>query len=116
MPNNSIKDWVVPTKLESAGASFDKVVQADEIISDAPKATEPAPAPTAMSEASGGGFSPEMLMGLLGDQNPMMSTMMSIISGEKPDMMSLLPLFMQLNTKKESAPQTLSLDDYKIIS
>lgn len=70
---------------------------------------------------SGGGFDPKMLLGLLGnsmaDENPMLGTMLGLLNGEKPDMISMLPLLMSMMNKKETPTQkSMNLDDFTIIN
>ena len=71
------------------------------------------------------GFDPKLLLGLLGDQmgqsNPSMSVLMNLLNGGKPDLLSLLPLLLQILPKKtppqEKEPEkVLSLDNFTIIS
>jgi len=67
-----------------------------------PRHTEPTP----RTET----FSPDMMRilgGVLADQNPNLGPLMGLLGGEKPDIMSLLPLLMQvMNTKKPAAAET----------
>ena len=116
----SIKDWVTPSALGEAAFHVENCDESvslvepvitreiDEDIKDSP-------------EDSGGGLDPKILLGLLGDSNPGLSSVMGLLNGDKPDIMSLLPLLMQLGKKEEKPPaepavKSVSLDDYTIIS
>jgi len=73
-----------------------------------------------------GGFDPSILLGLLNNQddkksnsddNPMLGALMSMMGGGKPDMMSMLPLIMQMSKKKESdkTEPSYSLDNLTLV-
>ena len=123
-----INEWQSPAGLTEAAFS--------PPIIDAPSIPPPEEPEYSVPKDSGstGGIDPKLLLGLLGgqtEQNPTMSMLMNLLGGEKPDMLSLLPLVLPLLQKKEKVPEThppvpetpppdiekpKSLDDYTVIS
>jgi len=142
-PPSDINAWLSPPDLTPAEFPAVKVTPAAE---DRPQGRGPAqavrvPQPTESNEErlsrpaeatnarENSTLDPKLLLSLLGpqlaEQNPAMSPLLGLLNGEKPDMLSLLPLLMQLNTKKpepqketppkEGVTKTINLNDYSII-
>ena len=137
-----IKSWVTPPILDEAKIFDDNQIPEQkktpdilepepiEIISEPTPTVDTMPEPDDIVHPSDndntkndilGGIDPKLLLGLLGNQtdgNPMMGTMLSMLGGDKPDMMTLLPLIMQMTSKKKEAPQkddTANLDDFVVV-
>jgi hypothetical protein len=106
MQINNIKDWVTPDGFHTA--------QRDAAHSNEPFHHNPPPPPPHDEPKTDP--TPELEMpnlgGLFGD-NPMAGLLLSLIKGEKLDMLSLLPFIMQMGNNKK-ADKPLSLDDYKV--
>ena len=118
MSKIDIREWATPTILEPASISVDDVDVADN-NQETSSADDPSDISPDSTQASNipSGIDPKLLLGLLGNQqqeNPAMNTLLGMMSGEKPDMLTLLlPLLLQQKSKNE--PKTLSLDDYTVI-
>jgi len=106
----------MPTELSSA--SFDLPKFEQTAILEPPQ-IPPEPEPVSSS------FDPTILLNLLGgmgDQSSSIAPLLGLLSGEKPDMMSLLPMLLPLLTAKKATPQepppkvnkTINLENYSI--
>ena len=108
----NIKDWATPAGLTPA------VFGTPEFNTPKPDDTASAQQPENKEQNDAPFDTKKLMLGLLGDQlsqsNPAMGTVLGLLNGEKPDMLSLLPLIMNMTKKKAPAPEK-NLDDYKIV-
>jgi len=128
-----MRDWVLPVDLEAAvlppikptppsadaplqRGEFDTLSISREPLGTSDKETDVPPWRAVTPEKRNGvgsGFDPKLLLNLLGSQNPNLAPVMGLLNGEKPDIMSLLPLFMQLNANKASDKTTEKVDEIR---
>jgi len=106
-----IRDWATPTTLGAAVGetpAMENVAPQPAPIFDV-KTEIPQPESTSESTSSPLDFL----------NNPAIGLALNLIKGEKLDVMTLLPLIMQMTAKKpepKSNDKTLSLDNYTVIS
>ena len=111
-----IKDWIIPGALEPAegvvDASPEKPLCDQETVVTGQK-----PCPETTPEPQSDGLDPKMLLGMMGNDNPGISTLLNLMNGEKLDIVALLPLLMQMGKKEKTDDDVkLNLDDYTVIS
>ena len=133
-----LENWATPTDLPCAsGMPTDtKRPVTDSVGPEPPKtsqeippSTEPQAKQVPLPDEKGaggasdkGGLDPKLLLGLLGNQmsdsNPGMGAILGMLNGEKPDMMSLLPLIMQMGAQKKDDKNAggATLDDFTIVN
>jgi hypothetical protein len=128
----NLRKWTVPQELNEAKPSRkvfkDETIKTNETsninenetshtkITDNTRYTD--------NEPQKNGLDPKILLSLFGsqlaDSNPSIAPLLGVMNGEKPDIMSLLPLIMQLNKKKDTPPpnkaaETINLNDYTVV-
>ena len=125
MLNRSVEEWTEPSILEEAFSEVPHVKTHAQVSFDDTKfASSSSDSSENNSDKSdSSGFDTKALLGILGSQaaesNPEIGTIMGLLNGEKPDIISLLPLLMSLGKKqgKENVKEnTTTLDDYTVIS
>ena len=128
-----VRDWAPPSLL---GDAFSEVSDEQDSNANAKptKLTDDKPSiekisehvsSTSTTESSTNGIDPSMLLGLLGSMGQdssasggfPMGAVMGLLNGEKPDMLSLLPLLMQMGKKekKDEPEKVINLDELTVI-
>ena len=110
--NRRVEDWVEPDILGEAMVDNSSpwrggTSEASDGVVNTPRESEKS------------GFDSKLLLSLLGNQmadtNPAMGALLNMLNGEKPDMMSFLPLMLTMLNKKDTPKKSFTLDDYTIV-
>ena len=118
----SLVDWVLPMELEAAGNVFS---QNNDTVETSAATNPPPVGPDFFSEeqvpkeevfrGENPTFDPSLLLGILGsqvaEQTPALSPLLGLLGGEKPDILSFLPLLLPLLTAKKTAQPEQSVGD-----